>query len=56
MGYLNPFLHYGFEQFASDASKSGTDGVIIPDVPAEEARPYLEFCDSNNITLFTKRN
>ena len=49
MGYLNPFLHYGFEQFASDASKSGIDGVIIPDVPAEEARPYLEFCDSNNI-------
>lgn len=51
MGYLNPFLHYGFERFASNASEAGIDGLIIPDVPAEEAQPYLEICDSKNINF-----
>ena len=51
MGYLNPFLHYGFERFASNASDAGIDGLIIPDVPAEEAQPYLEICDSKNINF-----
>lgn len=51
MGYLNPFLHYGFKQFASDASEAGIDGLIIPDVPPEEAQPYLEICDSNAINF-----
>lgn len=35
-GAFNPFLHYGLEQFAKDASAAGVDGVLIPDLPAEE--------------------
>ena len=41
MGYLNPILAYGAEQFFSDAGEAGVDGMIIPDVPPDEAGPYL---------------
>jgi tryptophan synthase alpha chain len=41
MGYLNPIIHYGEEQFFTDAVKSGVDGVILPEVPLEESNRYL---------------
>jgi tryptophan synthase alpha chain len=37
MGYLNPILSYGPERFATDAAASGVDGLIIVDMPPEEA-------------------
>nr|WP_264185151.1 tryptophan synthase subunit alpha [Roseicella aerolata] len=37
MGYYNPILAYGIERFCTDASCSGVDGLIIVDVPPEEA-------------------
>ena len=40
MGYLNPMLSYGPERFFKDAAEAGADGVIVPDVPVEEAGPY----------------
>lgn len=36
MGYLNPVLQYGFEQFCADAAALGIDGLIIPDLPMYE--------------------
>ena len=33
MGYLNPVMQYGFEQFCTDAAALGIDGLIIPDLP-----------------------
>jgi tryptophan synthase alpha chain len=39
MGYYNPFLQYGIERLARDASAAGADGMIIPDLPPEEAAP-----------------
>lgn len=36
MGYMNPILQYGFEQFCSDASAVGIDGLIVPDLPEFE--------------------
>ncbi len=36
MGYLNPIMHYGFEQFCIDCKRVGVDGVIIPDLPFKE--------------------
>lgn len=36
MGYLNPLLQYGFEEFCSKAAEVGIDGLIIPDIPIYE--------------------
>jgi tryptophan synthase alpha chain len=44
MGYLNPILQYGFENFCRDASHVGIDGLIIPDLPAREyEKEYSSF-------------
>ena len=40
MGYLNPFEHIGAETFAKRAARAGVDGVLVVDMPPEEA---LEF-------------
>ncbi len=37
MGYFNPIYRYGCEAFARDAAASGVDGVIVVDLPPEEA-------------------
>lgn len=37
MGYYNPILQYGLAAFASAAAKAGVDGVLVVDLPAEEA-------------------
>ncbi len=36
MGYMNPVLQYGFEQFCADAATVGVDGLILPDLPEYE--------------------
>jgi tryptophan synthase alpha chain len=36
MGYMNPVLQYGFEEFCKDAHACGIDGLIIPDLPQYE--------------------
>lgn len=36
MGYLNPVMQYGIEEFIKDASKAGVDGLILPDMPLHE--------------------
>ena len=51
MGYLNPFLSYGIEKFAREASDAGMDGIIIPDLPPEEAPPYQSILASHGIHL-----
>lgn len=33
MGYLNPIMQYGFENFCRQCQACGIDGVIIPDLP-----------------------
>ena len=44
MSYVNPLLAYGFERFCTDAASAGLDGVIVPDVPFEEASHYQAAC------------
>jgi len=39
MGYLNPIMHFGFENFCSKCAEVGIDGMIIPDLPFKD---YLE--------------
>jgi tryptophan synthase alpha chain len=36
MGYVNPMLQYGVENFCRDAAAVGVDGVIVPDLPIYE--------------------
>jgi len=36
MGYLNPIIQYGIENFCRKAHECGIDGVIIPDLPFKE--------------------
>ena len=38
MTYVNPVLAYGVEHFMRDAHEAGADGLIVPDLPSEEAR------------------
>lgn len=36
MGYLNPIMQYGFENFCRQCRHCGIDGIIIPDLPLQE--------------------
>lgn len=42
MTYYNPVLNYGIEKFCLDCSNSGVDGIIVPDLPIEEAKPLIK--------------
>lgn len=37
MGYFNPVFRYGIRRFAADAAAAGVDGVLLVDLPPEEA-------------------
>ena len=51
--YLNPVLQYGFKKFAKDARKAGIDGILILDLPPEEAEEYKEIMTQFNLdTIF----
>lgn len=51
MGYYNPFLQYGLERFARDAAAAGIHGVIVPDLPLEEAAPLRQLLAAQGIAL-----
>ncbi len=40
MTYANVIFSYGIDQFAKTAAKAGIDGIILPDVPFEEAEEF----------------
>jgi len=35
MGYINPVLKFGMENFCANCAETGIDGVILPDLPPE---------------------
>jgi tryptophan synthase alpha chain len=39
--YLNPLLRHGLERLAADARAAGVDGVLVTDLPPEEAGEWL---------------
>jgi tryptophan synthase alpha chain len=51
MSYLNPLLAYGKEEILHDMNKSGVSGLIIPDLPVEEATEWIELSKEYNIEL-----
>ena len=57
MGYLNPILHYGIEEFCKSCVESGVSGMIIPDLPfkdyQEVVKPIADKYDLRVIMLIT---
>ena len=57
MGYLNPVMQYGFENFCKSCVEVGIDGVIIPDLPfkdyMEEYKPIADKYEIRIIMLIT---
>jgi tryptophan synthase alpha chain len=51
MGYYNPILAYGIEHFCADARSSGISGIIVPDLPPEEADPLENAAHQQGLTL-----
>jgi tryptophan synthase alpha chain len=51
MGYFNPILAYGTAKFFADAKTSGVDGLIIPDLPIEEAEEIITLAKKADISL-----
>lgn len=50
-GYYNPFFHYGVEKFAKDAAEAGADGVLVVDLPPEEAPEFKIHTDKAGLNL-----
>ena len=57
MGYFNPMLQYGVQDFLKKCSETGIDGLIIPDLPlevyTEEYSDLFENYGLQNIFLIT---
>jgi tryptophan synthase alpha chain len=57
MGYLNPIMQFGFENFCKECSRVGVDGMIIPDLPMadflNEYKKIAEKFDLEFIFLIT---
>jgi tryptophan synthase alpha chain len=57
MGYLNPIMQYGFENFCRDCRATGISGIIIPDLPFDEyisaCKPVADMYDLKMIMLIT---
>lgn len=49
MGYYNPIHAWGPEKFAADAAKAGVDGLILVDLPPEEADELVPFCRAQGV-------
>jgi tryptophan synthase alpha chain len=51
MTYLNPVLSHGVDSFCAGAAAAGVDGLIVPDLPADEAAGVRDVAHSNGLAL-----
>ena len=51
MCYANPILARGLERFADALVQAGRSGLIVPDLPLEEAPAVLAACDARGLAL-----
>ncbi len=51
MSYYNPILHMGLDEFSRRAAQAGVCGLIIPDLPPEEAEPLYTAAKAQGIDL-----
>src|SRR5580692_1567848 len=47
--YLNPILRMGIEKFCTIARHAGVDGVLVTDLPVEEAKEYLQAMKAHDL-------
>ena len=53
MGYLNPVEIHGLECFASEAAVAGVDGVLLVDLPPEEAAETRTILNGHQLALIS---
>ncbi|MDM7940974.1 MAG: tryptophan synthase subunit alpha [Methanothrix sp.] len=51
MGYYNMVYARGLDRFAKDCKDSGISGMIVPDLPPEEASPLKDACVRHGVDL-----
>jgi tryptophan synthase alpha chain len=47
--YLNPVFTYGFERFHHDAAAAGADGILLLDLPPDEARHHRDLSTTTGL-------
>ena len=52
-GYFNPIFAFGVEKFARKASEAGVDGVLVVDLPPEEARELRVYSDAAGLDFIS---
>jgi tryptophan synthase alpha chain len=51
MVYANPVLKRGAERFAAEVAEAGAAGLIVPDLPYDEAGAVRDACDAAGLAL-----
>ena len=52
MGYLNPVIQYGIEEFCNMAEETGFDGLILPDLPVYiYLKEYKQVFEKHNLSI-----
>jgi tryptophan synthase alpha chain len=50
-GYYNPIFHYGCERLCADAARAGVDGLLVVDLPFEEAGELKRPARTNGLDI-----
>jgi tryptophan synthase alpha chain len=53
MGYFNPIFRYGARKFVVDAAAAGVDGVLLVDLPPEEAEDFQAAASSAGLDVIS---
>jgi len=52
-GYANPFFSYGYKRLCTDAANAGVDGLLVVDMPFEEAGELRRFATPGGLSLIS---
>jgi tryptophan synthase alpha chain len=50
-GYMNPIVRMGLEAFVDGAARAGADGMLVPDLPLEEASALGSLAERAGLSL-----
>lgn len=49
--YYNPIYYRGADKFLAQIAEAGVKGLVVPDLPLEEAQSFLDLAEANNIEV-----